>query len=76
MESRLQLETLLASAGDDRADRLTVFALINLGVIESLANGSMSATEAVGRFFNADNCLYVRKKLRDKAQNGSTSGRR
>ena len=66
MEPRLQLETLLASAGDDPADRLTVFALINLGIIESLANGSMSATDAVRLFFNADNCLYVRKQLKEK----------
>jgi hypothetical protein len=50
----------------DRTDRLAFFALINLGLIESLANGLMSATEAISHFYFADNCLFVRKTLKDK----------
>ena len=45
---------------------MTLFALLNLGVIESLANGLMSATEAVQSVYHADNCEFVRKHLRDK----------
>ena len=29
-------------------------------------NGLLSATEAVGRFYHADNCLFVRNTLKDK----------
>jgi hypothetical protein len=36
-------------------------------MIESLANGVVSATEALRLFFHVDNCLFVRKHLRDKA---------
>jgi hypothetical protein len=43
-----------------------VFALLALGLVEFLANGLLSASGAVRTFFNAENCLYVRKQLRDK----------
>ncbi len=62
----MQLEALLASAGDDRSGRLTLFAIIALGVIEALAGDSLSATAALTAFFTADNCLYVRKSLKAK----------
>jgi hypothetical protein len=45
---------------------VALFALLNLGMIESLANGLVSASDAVRVFFNADNCLFVRQQLRDK----------
>ena len=45
---------------------MAVFALLNLGVIESLANGLLSATEARKILFHAENCLFVRKHLREK----------
>ncbi len=41
-------------------------AYVNLGLIESLANGLVSASEAVRHFYHADNCLFVRKSLKDK----------
>src|SRR5262245_32762871 len=62
----MELETLLAGSGKTPAHQLSLFALLNLGVIESLANGLLSATEAVRLFFNADNCFFVRKRLRVK----------
>lgn len=43
-----------------------LFALLNLGLIESLANGMMSPEEAIRLFYNAENCLYVQKSLRQK----------
>ncbi|MGH7432210.1 MAG: hypothetical protein ACREJL_00500, partial [Candidatus Methylomirabilales bacterium] len=45
---------------------LEYFALINLGLVECLARGVLSATEALHRFYHADNCLYVRNHLRSK----------
>ena len=66
MKQTYNLETLLTAASPDQGDRLAFFALVNLGFIESLANGMRSAAEAVGRFYSADNCLFVRKVLKDK----------
>ena len=37
-----------------------------LGIVESLANGLISAADALRVFFHADNCLFVRNHLRDK----------
>jgi hypothetical protein len=64
--NRVQLETILAEAGDPPAQRLSLFALLTLGVIDSLASGTMSAAEAVQSIFHADNCLFVRQRLKDK----------
>jgi hypothetical protein len=66
MRRAIQLDGLLKHVGDDQGGRLTVFATINLGLIEILTNGSMSASEVVDTFYNADNCLYVRDTLRNK----------
>jgi hypothetical protein len=63
----LRLQAILTESGEGSADRLPVFALLALGLVESLANGVLSASGAVRSFFTADNCLYVRKLLRDKA---------
>ncbi len=46
--------------------QLELFALVNLGLVQSLASGILSPTEAIQRFYHADNCLYIRKQLRDK----------
>src|SRR5258708_306028 len=66
MNRMLRLQSLLAPANKDPADRLAFFALVNLGVVESLVNGSIGAAEAVNHFYFADNCLFVRKALKDK----------
>ncbi len=49
------------------------FALVNLGLVESLASGVFSATEAIQRFYHAANCLYIRKHLRSKEANAIMS---
>jgi hypothetical protein len=67
MNSSLHLNTLLPAPGRTPAQQLTLFALLNLGIIESLANGLLNATDSVRLFFHADNCLFVRKLLRNKA---------
>jgi hypothetical protein len=65
MRDSIDLSQLLAGIADDAPRRLGVFALLGLGIVESLANGALSSADAVRVFFGAQNCLYVRKKLRD-----------
>jgi hypothetical protein len=62
----IDLGTVLPGEGGHRDSQLRLFALLNLGIAELLANGAMSSLDATRLFFNAENCLYVRKKLRDK----------
>jgi len=50
----------------DSAKQLRYFALLNLGMVQSLASGIMSASEAIRLFYNAENCLYVKEHLRNK----------
>src|SRR5438874_1468752 len=66
MMSAFRLETLLAGSSSGSAEQLDLFALLNLGVIESLTNGLPTASDALRVFYNAENCLFVRKRLRDK----------
>jgi hypothetical protein len=61
MNHNIQLKTALAEAG---GSQLSLFALLSLGLVESLAGGSISAADAVRIFFNAENCLFVRQRLR------------
>ena len=55
------------------AQQLELFALLNLGMVKSLASGVLSATEAIQRFYHADNCLYVQKHLRNRDANAIMS---
>jgi hypothetical protein len=43
-----------------------LFAVAALGIIDSLAAGSLTPTEATRAFFHAKNGRFVRSKLRDK----------
>jgi hypothetical protein len=65
MRDRINLQDLLSKAGD-RDQQLASFALLCLGVIESLAGGLVSVTDALRLFFHADNCLFVRKNLKQR----------
>lgn len=56
---------LLSQAGN-RDEQGTSFALLCLGIIESLTGGLISSNDALRLFFNAENCLFVRKSLREK----------
>lgn len=67
MNKRIDLRTLLAGTGRSRPEQVALFALINLGIVESLSNGLVSAADCLRLFFHADNCLFVRKELRVKA---------
>ncbi len=66
MDQVLRLESLLPAVNKDRANRLAFFALVNVGVVESLASGSIEAAEAVKYLYFADNSLFVRKGVKDK----------
>jgi len=66
MNTTMSLQTLLVASGGTPAQQVVLFALLTLGIIESLANGLLSATNALRVFFHTENCLFVRKQLREK----------
>jgi len=66
MKHRISLKTLLAEPGRTLDRQLALFALLSLGILDSLASGLVSASHALRIFFNAENCLFVRQRLRDK----------
>src|SRR5437867_1391159 len=65
MRNPVRLDAVLSDAASDRAEQLALFALLNLGIIESLGSGLMSANDALALFYLHDNCRFVRKRLRD-----------
>jgi hypothetical protein len=65
---RIHLATLLAQS-EGRQERTASFAFLCLGIVESLLGGALMATDSVRVFFHAENCDYVRKKLKIKAAN-------
>jgi hypothetical protein len=67
MHKSTNLRLVLAAAGDAHANQLELFALLTLGILESLENGLLSPAEAIAVFFNADNCRFVRERLPDKS---------
>ena len=62
-----------ASGDPGPTQQLELFALLNLGMVQSLASGVLSATEAIQRFYHADSCLYVRKHLQNRDANAIMS---
>ena len=65
MKDSINLQVLLLQEGN-RHQQVASFALLCLGIIESLTNGLMSVTDALRLFFHAENCLFVRKHLKEK----------
>lgn len=63
MNKSISLRTMLSDPGNTVDRQLSLFAIVSLGVLESLSNGLMSATDAVRYFFNAENCLFVHQIL-------------
>ncbi len=66
MNKTIDLSELLSAQHSRGPGRLGLFAILSLGVTECLASGSIDSTDATRLFFNAQNCLYVRKSLRDE----------
>jgi hypothetical protein len=69
MKQNATVRIVLSETHGSSAQQLELFALLNLGIVQSLASGALSATQAVERFYHADNCLYVRKRLRNREAN-------
>lgn len=44
----------------------TLLPIIVLGILESLENGRLTPSEAIQGFFNADNCKFVEKSIKNK----------
>jgi hypothetical protein len=65
MSNSINLQTLLSQAGN-RDQQVTSFALLCLGIIESLTSGSLGVRDAFRLFFHAENCLFVRRGLKEK----------
>jgi hypothetical protein len=73
MNKSMNLRSVLGAVGDAPASQLELFALLTLGILESLENGLLSPAEAITSFFNAENCHFVREKLPDKAADEAMS---
>jgi len=56
----------LAALSTKQEQPVALFAVATLGIVDSLAAGSLTPTEAIRAFFHAKNCRFVRSKLRDK----------
>lgn len=63
----MNLQSVLGAAADDPGRQAELFALLTLGILESLENGVLGPGDAVGVFFNAPNCRFVRERLPGKA---------
>ena len=66
MKRKLQSRLILSAVPGSPEQQLEIFALINLGLVQSMASGVLSPTEAVERFYHVANCLYVQKHLRKR----------
>jgi hypothetical protein len=62
----MSLQALLAASRESPGQRVALFALLTLGILETLAHGLLSATDALRVFFHAENGLFIRNHLRDK----------
>lgn len=66
MKQPLAFRQAFSEGNATPADRLAAFALLNLGMVQALASGTLGAADAVRWFYNADNCLFVRKQMKSK----------
>jgi len=73
MKQRHPSRVLISEVPGSLPQQLELFALMNLGLVQSLASGILSPAEAVERFYHADNCLYVQRCLRKREANAIMS---
>ena len=73
MNGRRTSRILLSEIRGGRVQQLEFFAIVNLGIVQSLASGALSPAEAVQRFYHVANCLYVRRTLRSREANEAMS---
>jgi hypothetical protein len=67
MIRKIQFERLMSGPHRQSGSKVGVLALLTLGIVEMLERGTLSSQDAARLFFHAENCLYVRRRLRDKA---------
>ena len=64
---RLQsVNIVLSELSGSPSQKLELFALVNLGLMQSLASGVLTPTDAISRFYHAENCRYVKLHYRQK----------
>ena len=66
MKQRHPFRIALSASSGSLPEQRELFALVNLGLVQALTSGALSPTEAVERFYHANNCLYVQKHFRQK----------
>jgi hypothetical protein len=66
MSEKIYLKKLFSESSRTSEENLELFALLNLGILESLNYGLMSASDALRTFFHAGNSLFVCQELRDR----------
>ena len=66
MTNKIQLKTVLSETGGVSVPQSTLFALLSLGILDSLTSGLLSATDTLQFFFHAENCLFVRQHLHSR----------
>ena len=66
MTNKIDLRLLLSNSDRTLEQKLALFAWLSLGIVESLTQGLMTATNAVRIFFNAENSLFVRQDLTEQ----------
>jgi len=59
----------LATITAGQEEPLALFAVTTLGVVDSLAAGSLTPSDAIHAFFHGKNIQYVKKKLNDDRSN-------
>ena len=64
MKNKINLKELLYRRTIEQ--KLALFAWLSLGICDSLTDGPLSPADAVRIFFNAENCLFVRKHLKEQ----------
>ena len=66
MNRKINLKALLSTRGRTLEQKLALFAWLSLGIVESITKGLLKPEDAVSIFFNADNCLFVRRTLKEE----------
>ncbi len=59
----------LATITAGQKEPLALFAVTSLGIVDSLAAGSLTPTQAISAFFHSKNLHYVKQKLSDDRAN-------
>ena len=65
MKRTIWLEPLLNSAGTDEPQQMALFAMVQLGVIQSIQSGLLTPSEAVGFIYHGENCFYIHQHFPD-----------